>query len=291
MRSRICVLLAVLLVFCLIALPQGSNPAKVQPPVIRVGEDGVFVRVLVTDMLNRYIAGLGKEHFQVYEDGVQQTVFSFAQQTAPVSIVMVYDLSASMKVSFDKAVFPIADFLKAGKPEDEYTLISFDQKAAHVQNARTSLPIQPDIVFDQLPPPRRPPLNEAIAMGVERIKKGVNEKKALIIVTDHQIVSSLPAIQIYVISGLSSWNYLGAQPPKGAASTGVRTFVPGSPSELDYYINLIHDEMRNQYVLGYSPTNKNHDGKWRKIEVKLNPPANLPKLFVNASQGYTALAK
>ena len=59
-------------------------------------------------------------------------------------------------------------------------------------------------------------------------------------------------------------------------------------NELDYYIDLIHAELRNQYLIGYTPTNKVHDGKWRKIQVKLDPPEGLPKLTVHTKEGYNA---
>jgi Ca-activated chloride channel family protein len=51
---------------------------------------------------------------------------------------------------------------------------------------------------------------------------------------------------------------------------------------------LIHAELRNQYVVGYVPTNKNHDGKWRKVKIKLDPPEGLPKLILHAKEGYYA---
>ena len=47
-------------------------------------------------------------------------------------------------------------------------------------------------------------------------------------------------------------------------------------------------ELRNQYVLGYSPKNGTRDGRWRKIRVKLNPPRGLPPLHVYAKTGYYA---
>ena len=70
--------------------------------------------------------------------------------------------------------------------------------------------------------------------------------------------------------------------------TGGRAFFPGSFNELDYYIDLIHAELRNQYVLGYVPTNKIRDGKWRRIHVKLEAPQGLPRLLVHAKEGYYA---
>jgi len=72
------------------------------------------------------------------------------------------------------------------------------------------------------------------------------------------------------------------------ALTGGRAFFPNSFNELDYYIDLIHSELRNQYLLGYVPSNKIHDGRWRKIKIKLDPPAGLPRLLVHSKEGYYA---
>ena len=70
--------------------------------------------------------------------------------------------------------------------------------------------------------------------------------------------------------------------------TGGRTFVIDSPNELADVATKIGIELRNQYVLGYRPTNPARDGKWRKIKVKLNPPKGLPPLHVYAKTGYYA---
>ena len=61
-----------------------------------------------------------------------------------------------------------------------------------------------------------------------------------------------------------------------------------NPAELDYYINLIHAELRNQYLLGYTPSNRARDGKWREIRVKLDPPEGFPKLSMRVRKGYYA---
>jgi Ca-activated chloride channel family protein len=70
--------------------------------------------------------------------------------------------------------------------------------------------------------------------------------------------------------------------------TGGRAFFPNNFNELDYYIDLIHAELRSQYVLGYMPANIAHDGKWRRIRVKLDAPQGLPKLILHAREGYYA---
>ena len=290
MLFRIGAALAALLLPGLGTPLRGQKPPQMQPPVIRVGEDGVFVRVLVTDPLNRYIAGLGKEHFRIYENGIRQTVHSFTQQSAPVSIGIVFDLTASLRGQADAAGAAVSQLAKSGQAGDEYFLISFDAKGAGIQEAGGDPASQKRIAFSELPGPRKTPLIEAVTLGIDQLKKGGNEKKALIIIGDREIISSHPAIQIYAISGLALWNNYGARAPAGAGTSGVRTFVSTS-SEVVYYIRLIQDELRNQYVLGYVPTNKNRDGKWREIEVKLDPPKNLPRLVIIAGKGYAAPTK
>ena len=70
--------------------------------------------------------------------------------------------------------------------------------------------------------------------------------------------------------------------------TGGRAFTIDNPNDLADVATKIGTELRNQYVLGYRPNNKAHDGKWRKIKVKLNPPKGLPPLRVYAKTGYYA---
>ena len=70
--------------------------------------------------------------------------------------------------------------------------------------------------------------------------------------------------------------------------TGGRPFFPNNFKQLDYFVDLIHTELRNQYVIGYEPSDREPDGKWRRIKVRLAPPEGLPSLTVRARQGYYA---
>jgi Ca-activated chloride channel family protein len=73
-----------------------------------------------------------------------------------------------------------------------------------------------------------------------------------------------------------------------AKSTGGRMFKVDDVSEMGDVATKISQELRNEYVLGYAPSNQNHDGKWRKVKVRLVPPAGLPPLTVHARNGYYA---
>jgi Ca-activated chloride channel family protein len=293
-------------VLCLlVALPavlaQQSSKKPSERPTFRVGVETVFVKVSVTDPLNRYVTGLEKEHFKVFEDRVEQQLVHFTQESAAISVGIIFDVSGSMKDNnnIGSAKSAIIRFLQSGNPEDEYFLVTFNQKTTLVQSfTRESTTIQNEVAFKA--PGGRTALYDAVYMGLDQIKGAKNEKKALILITDGEDNSSRYSatevrefakesdVQIYGIGEEGKLGYGRSEIHNIVSITGGRDFYPNNFNELDYYIDLIHAELRNQYVLGYVPTNKTHDGKWRRIRVKLEPPAGLPRLIVNAKEGYYA---
>ncbi len=284
-----------------LALAQESAKKPAEKPIFRVGVETKFVKVAVTDPLNRFVTGLEKEHFKVYEDKVEQQVVHFTQESAPISVGIIFDVSGSMKDNnnIGSAKNAIKRFLQSGNPDDEYFLVTFNQKTTLVQSfTRESTTIQNEVAFKT--PGGRTALYDAVYMGLDHIKGGRNEKKALILITDGEDNSSRYSatevrefakesdVQIYGIGEEGKLGYGRSEIQNIVSITGGRAYFPNSFNELDYYIDLVHAELRNQYILGYVPTNKTHDGKWRKIRVKIDPPAGLPKLLVHAQEGYYA---
>jgi Ca-activated chloride channel homolog len=270
-------------------------------PLFKVGVETVFIKVSVTDPLNRYVTGLEKEHFKIFEDKVEQSISHFHQQSAPISVGLIFDVSASMKDNNNirKAKNAITRFLQSGNPDDEYFLITFNQKTTLVQSfTAQSAALQNDVAFQK--PGGRTAMYDAVYMGLDQIKGAKNEKKALIIITDGEDNSSRYSpnevrefakesdVQIYAIGEEGKLGYGRNEIQNLVNMTGGRTFFPNNFNELDYYIDLVHAELRTQYVLGYIPTNKAHDGKWRRIRVRLDAPQCLPKLAVHAREGYYA---
>ncbi len=292
-------LLAVFLATPVVSAQETKKPPE--KPLFRVGVETVFVKVSVTDPLNRYVTGLEKEHFKVFEDKVEQQVSHFTQESAPISVGIIFDVSGSMKDrnNIQSAKNAITRFLQAGNPEDEYFLVTFNQKTTLVQSfTRQSSSIQNEASWKQ--PGGRTALYDAVYMGLDQIRAAQHEKKALILITDGEDNSSRYTaaevrefakesdVQIYGIGEEGKLGYGRSEIQNIVGITGGRAFFPNNFNELDYYIDLVHAELRNQYVLGYVPTNKTHDGKWRKIRVRLDPPAGLPKLLVHAKEGYYA---
>jgi Ca-activated chloride channel homolog len=279
----------------------GQTQKPSAPPLFKVGVETVFVKVSVTDPLNRFVTGLEKEHFKVFEDNVEQTISHFSQQAAPISVGLIFDVSGSMKDNNNirKAKSAITRFLQSGNPEDEYFLVTFNQKSTLVQSFTSqSSTLTNDVAFQK--PGGRTAMYDAVYLGLDQIKGARNEKKALILITDGEDNSSRYSpgeirefakesdVQIYSVGEEGKLGYGRSEIQNIVGMTGGRTYFPNNFNELDYYVDLIHAELRTQYILGYVPTNKTHDGKWRRIRIKLDAPQGLPKLILRAKEGYYA---
>ena len=270
-------------------------------PLFRVGVDTVFVKVSVTDPLNRYVLGLEKQNFRVFEGKVEQSISHFTQQTAPISVGILFDVSGSMKSNnnINAARSAIMRFMQSSNPEDEFFLITFNHGVSLAKDfTGDSSAIANGVAFKQ--PGGRTAVYDAVYRGLAEMGRAKNEKKALILITDGEDNSSRYTalevkefaresdVQIYGVGEEGRLGYGRSEIQNIVGMTGGRAFFPNGFNELDYYIDLIHAELRNQYVLGYVPTNRTHDGKWRRIQVKLDAPQGLPKLLVHARGGYYA---
>lgn len=291
--------------FLLAVLLQVSAPRAggndTQPPpkpsVFRSNVEMVVLRASVTDPLNRYVVGLEKEHFKVFDNKVEQTITHFSSDNSPLSVGIVFDVSRSMADNLITAKNSVVRFLQQGTPEDEYFLVTFNDRTTLVQdftpkneNIRNEMGI--------LNAKGRTALYDAIYLGLQKLTEARNDKKALIVITDGEDNSSRYTFsdvkefakesdaQIYVIGEKGDQGYGRAIISEVVSLTGGRAFFPNSLKTLDYYCDLIHTELRNQYVLGYVPTNSSFDGRWRKIKVQLQPPEGLPRLNVHSREGY-----
>ena len=274
--------------------PQSTSK---QPPGFRVSVDTVVVRVAVTDQLNRYVVGLEKEHFHIYENKVEQSIAHFSDEKTPVSVGIIFDVSGSMGDNIFSSRNSLNRFLNKGDPRDEYFLVTFNDRAALLQDfTARSENIETEISISS--PKGRTALFDAIYLGLEKIRGARHKKKALIIITDGEDNSSRYTfndvkefakesdVQIYAIGERGEMGFGRGILSEIVRLTGGRAFFPNSFKQIDYFCDLIHTELRNQYMLGYVSTNRKFDGKWRKIKVRLDPPEGLPKLTVRARKGY-----
>jgi Ca-activated chloride channel homolog len=280
--------------------------AHVRP--LKVDVDLVLVPVTITDPMNRLVTGLDKENFQLFEGNASQQIRTFSAEDAPVSLGVIFDSSGSMSSKMDRAKDAVVEFFKTANPQDEFFMITFSDEPEEVSDFTSSVDeIQNKLVFAV--PRRRTALLDAIYMGVSKMRQAKYPKKALLIISDggdnhsryteNEIRSLVKeadvmiyAIGIYDRYASAVEERLGPQLLSDITElTGGRAFTIDNPNDLGDVATKIGVELRNQYVLGYRPTKVMHDGKWRKIKVKLLPPKGLPPLRVYARTGYYAPAE
>jgi len=294
------VLLVPLLLILTGWLPAAEKDAR--PPRFRVGVDTVIVRVTVTDPLNRYVVGLEKDHFKIYENKLEQSLTHFSNDISPISVGIILDMSGSMGDNILSARSSVIRFLEQGDPEDEYFLITFNDRTVLLQDfTNRSENIQNEISFRS--PKGRTALYDAVYFGLEKVRDARHQKKALIVITDGEDNSSRYTfsevkefvkesdVQIYVIGERGDIGYGRSIISEIVRLTGARAFFPNNFKQLDYFCDLIHSELRNQYLVGYVPSDRESDGAWRKIKVELDPPDGMPRLKVRAKEGYFAPEK
>jgi Ca-activated chloride channel homolog len=317
-RNWICIVAALLLVALPVVIsaragrsqsPQ-ENPApkseKQPPQTLKVDVELVLVNATVTDSLNRYVSGLEGNHFQIWEDKIEQKVEYFSAEDVPISIGVIFDVSGSMKDKISTARQAAATFLKTGNPEDEYFLVEFANRPEVASDFTTDVTkLQSKLIMT--PAKGMTAMYDSVYLGLEKLKEGTNPKKALLLITDGEDNRSRYTfqnvkefvkeqdVQIYSIGIVDEWNsQLGAGKTgramieELAELTGGQAFFPDSVYELEDICTKIAVELKNQYVIGYHTTNGAKDGKWRKIRVKVNPPKGIQRLNVRAKQGYYA---
>jgi Ca-activated chloride channel family protein len=286
-------------------LPAGDPTLKTHTKPMKVDVDIVLVPVTITDPMNRLVTGLEKDNFQLFEGKDKQEIRHFSSEDAPISLGVIFDISGSMSNKIEKAKSAVVEFFKTANPQDEFFLITFSERPELLADFTRSVEdIQGRLVYAL--PKGRTSLLDAIYLGMNKMKDAHNSKKALLIISDggdnrsryteSEIKASVKEadVQIYAI-GIFDMAPATDEERLGPALlsditevTGGRTFTIDSPDELVDVATKIGIELRNQYVLGYRPTNPSKDGKWRKIKIKLLPPKGLPPLHVYSKTGYYA---
>jgi Ca-activated chloride channel family protein len=283
-----------------------DKPEKQPPQTLKIDVDLVLVNATVTDSLNRYVSGLGEEHFQIWEDKVEQKIEHFSAEDVPISVGIIFDVSGSMKDKIGTAREAAATFIRSGNPDDEYFLTVFANRPELMADFTTDITkLQSKLIMT--PAKGMTAMYDSVYMGLEKLKEGNNPKKALLLITDGEDNRSRYTfqnvkefvkeqdVQIYGIGIVDDWNsQLGAgktgraMVEELADLTGGRAFFPDSVYELEDICTKIAVELKNQYVIGYQSTNEAKDGKWRKLRLKVNPPKSIRSLNVRAKQGYYA---
>src|SRR5579863_8319272 len=150
---------------------------------IRVDTVVVLIPVTVTDPLNRFVTGLEKEQFRLFEDKGEQKIVHFASEDAPLSIGLVFDTSGSVGSKLTKSRQAVSQFFKTANPQDEFFLVQFNDRPEMIVDFTTNLEdIQNRLTFTQSH--GRTALLDAVYMALHKMKKAHNPRKALLIISD-----------------------------------------------------------------------------------------------------------
>jgi VWFA-related protein len=277
-------------------------------PNIRVNSNLVLIPVTVTDDNNRFVKGLEKEHFNLYEDKVEQLISHFASEDVPISVGIVFDCSGSMGNKLGKSREAVAQFLRISNPDDEFLLVTFANSAELLVPLTTdSSEIQNRLTFTQSK--GETALLDAIYLAMHEMKHARHSRKALIVISDGGDNSSRYTfgelrrmvreadIQIHAIGILEPIFARGRAPEELtgpallgdiAEETGGLSFDVENLDDLPAIASKIGVALRNQYILGYSPTKLHNDGKYHRVQVKLMNQKGLPGLRLSWRHGYHA---
>jgi Ca-activated chloride channel family protein len=267
-----------------------------------------LVNVTVTDPYNRLVTGLEPDNFRIFEDNIEQEVVNFSSEDVPISIGVILDLSGSMANKLGKAKQAALQFFETANPQDEFFLVGFNERAKLLSPFTSNVE---DLQGRMLSASAkgRTALLDAIYLGLSQMRSAQNGKRALLIISDggdnnsrynekdiKRLVREADT-QLYSIGIFEPFEYRGRTPEElngpsllneMTELTGGRAFTVENLNDLPDIATKIGMELRNQYVLGYHPSRKAHDARWRKIKIRLRAPKGLPPLTAYAKTGYYA---
>jgi len=276
---------------------------------LRIDTTLVLVPVGVTiAATGKLLTGLEKDNFELTEDKVSQEIATFGSEDVPLSVGVVFDCSGSMGNKLERSRQAVAQFMRTANPEDEFFLVQFNDRP-ELSVPFTSRPEDVQSHLTWVQSKGRTALLDGVAMAMNEMKKAHNGRKAILIISDGGDNSSRFTesevrnwvregdVQIYSIGIFEPVSSRGRTPEEMsgpgllsdlAEQTGGRNFSVENLADLPDVAAKIGLELRNQYVLGYNPKNSTHDGKYRKVEVKLVKVKDLPPLRARYRPGYVA---
>ncbi len=274
-------------------------PAQ-QPPGFNVR-----IPVTVTDHDDHPATGLTQDNFLMIDNGKDQQIRTVDGEDTPASIGIVLDLSGSMGSKLAGARYAILQLMKTSNPQDEFLLVGFKEQPELIAGFTSSeAEIETGLAHAQAG--HRTALLDAILFGLEKMKSAHYERKVLLVISDGGDNRSLHSegdvraavrksdVQIDSIGVFDRFvplieDRLGPQFLANISlDSGGRLIRADNDGEWGSAAETISALLRHQYVIGYVPGDLNHDGKWRKVKVKVNPPPGLPLLSVYARSGYYA---
>jgi VWFA-related protein len=289
-----------------VATGQSGQTADRQDPDFKIAVDVslVLLHASVRDHRGGYVSGLASENFRVYEDGVLQEIKFFSHDDVPVTVGLIIDNSSSMRPKRGDVMSSALAFARSSNPRDEMFLVHFNERAWFGLPPAVSFTGDHGVLEAALNngvPGGRTAIYDAIALGLQHLQQAHLDKRALVVISDggdnasrrrwpdvRAMAQASDAI-IYTV-GLVDQEDPDWSPgvlKRLAQETGGVVFLPREVGLVTGICEQIARDMRNQYTIGYVPSNGRHNGAYHTLRVTANAPGQ-PKLSVRTRTGYLA---
>ncbi len=286
--------------FLFIAFATTGVFAQDEDEVIAVDSSVVIMNAYVTDASGRFISSLRKEHFRVFEEGIERPIELFANEDTPFAAVVLLDTSGSMGTHISLARAAAIRFLEGLRDDDVAAIYRFDSRVVQVQDFSNSRDV-PEKIFD-LRSYGMTTLNDAVYQAAIALSERAEKRRAIIVLSDGAdtqsgrsadaaLKASLAANAVIYTVDMSS-PLLSSKDRISAAGSLKRfaersggTFIatPGG-AEMRQAFERIVTELGSQYTIGFSPLDIKKDGKWRSLELRISRP----NLNIRTRKGYNA---
>jgi VWFA-related protein len=297
----------ILLVLLAIVTLSSAQSVRDHDYSVSVNVELVQLSVSVLDKKGFPVRGLQQEQFAVYEDKVLQDISLFKQEDIPLSVGLVVDTSSSMFDKLKRVHSAAITFVRESNPQDETAIVTFGSSVMLNQRFTANTDELSEALAG-ITPMGYTALYDAVFLAAKYLReKGSQDKKVLLIISDgednrsksnlKEVLEAIRESKIIVYSiGLLNSDYLpspyaddGRKALKQLAEvTGGAAFFPKGVQEAEQICKRIARDLRNQYTIGYKPSNEKLDGSWRKIIVRVTPSKTTPKVRVRTKQGYYA---
>ena len=275
-----------------------------QEPVykLNVNVDLTELHVNVTDEKDHPIGNLKKENFRIFEDRTEQKISVFKHEDLPVSLGLVIDNSRSIEARKQRLDAAALSFVRKGNAGDETFIVHFDDTARLDRDFTDSILLLEDSLSG-VKPYWQTAIYDALILALDHMDHATHSKKAILLITDgvdnsstHTLSEAIEAakrthVAVYAVGLLSAFGGEKAEDSlvRISEASGGRAYFPLTVEEARANMERVARDLREQYTLGYFPSNASHNGAWRSVRVEVVPPAGLPataKLNANYRHGY-----
>ncbi len=274
-----------------LTLPAQTPPPQDEAPTFSLDTKLVVLHASVVDKNGKLVTNIPQSGFKVFENNVEQPLKIFNREDVPVSMGIIIDNSGSMREKRPKVAAAALELVKASNPQDEVFIVDFND-VAYLDAPFTNNIKKLEQVLDKIDTRGGTAMRDAISMSIDYAKEtGKRSKKVLLVITDGNDNTSNETLEqlvrkarqsevlIYCIGLLNEEEPREARAAKRALkalaeASGGLDYYPKTLGEVETITPQIAHEIRNQYILAYSPTNQALDGSFRQIKVTVKAPGN-----------------